>query len=133
MSKAPDSLTASSRIQARVSAEGFDWPDIHGVIDKIREEISELEEALKRGDLTHARRELGDLLFVTVNLARFLDTDPSHELHRANKKFLSRYTRLKETVHRRKRKMKDLSFQELNGIWEEVKRSLNDAETRGLT
>lgn len=75
-----DALLASMARQDAVSAAGYDWPDIHGVLDKIGEELEEMRAALRAGDTEHAGRELGDLLLAAVNAARFLRTDPARRL-----------------------------------------------------
>ncbi len=67
-----DSLSYSLRVQSAASSEGFDWSHIDGVLDKVAEELGEIREALEQGDVAHARKELGDLLLIAFNLARFL-------------------------------------------------------------
>ena len=123
-----DPLEASFAMQDAASAQGFDWPHIDGVVEKIKEEIGEIEEAISAGNLEHARLELGDLLFASVNLARFLNADPSRVLEEANEKFQARFHLMNEVLSQKGRAIKDASFEELNDVWEQVKRSRNEPE-----
>jgi len=124
----PDALRASWSIQEAASARGFDWPDIHGVFAKVREELEEIEQAWRHHDRAQARRELGDLLFATVNLARFLETEPSAELHSANRRFYVRFERLKEELALEGRELEQCTLAELDVVWERVKRAMKDAQ-----
>src|SRR5687768_1790642 len=116
-----DALTASWQLQERVSATGFDWPDIGGVIAKAREEIAEIEAAFNSGDLEHAGREVGDLLLVTVNLARFVKADPSEALFAANERLRSRFEMLQAEVEKGGRRVQDCTLDELDQVWSRVK------------
>jgi ATP diphosphatase len=114
-------LKLAESVQAAISARGFDWPDAHGVIDKIREEIGEIEGALADDDLAHARRELGDLLLVSVNLARFLTADPEQVLLDALARFQNRCQTLDAALSARGLKMESCTLAQLDSVWEEVK------------
>lgn len=117
-----DAVKASWIIQEDAAALGFDWPDITGVFDKVREEVGEIESAWNEPDREHARRELGDLLFATVNLARFLEADPYAELHRTNERFNRRFALLKEEVQQQGLVMRNCTLEELDRVWERVKK-----------
>ena len=117
-----DAVKASWIIQSDASALGFDWPDISGVFDKVREELGEIESAWSEQDHEQARRELGDLLFSTVNLARFLDADPNEELHRANERFNRRFALLKDEIQHQGLVMRHCTLEELDKVWERVKK-----------
>ena len=119
-----NALHASWKIQSDVSARGFDWPDITGVFAKVREELEEIEAAWNDGDTQHAQRELGDLLFATVNLARFLDTDPNAELARTNDRFLQRFAIMEERLKSIGRQMEHCTLEELDAVWDDVKRAM---------
>lgn len=119
-----DPLTRSAAIQDSASARGFDWPDISGVLAKVREEIGEVEHAWSSMDLESAKRELGDLLFAAVNLGRFLQADPSEELDRANARFEERFALLHEELQRTGRAMEKCTLDELDEVWERVKERL---------
>lgn len=115
-------LRRSFEIQEDVSARGFDWPDISGVLDKVQEEFDEIKDALVDGDIEHARVELGDLLFSCVNLARFLDGDPTRELHRANDRFQNRFSLMEAELHREGTRVEECALEELDLVWERVKK-----------
>jgi tetrapyrrole methylase family protein/MazG family protein len=121
-----NSIQESWAIQSDASGLGFDWPDISGVFDKVREETNEIQEAWESGDREHAKRELGDLMFAMVNLARFLDADPREELSRANARFTERFSMLKQIVRERGVDMRKSSLDELDVIWEQVKKTLRE-------
>ncbi|MFO7973176.1 MAG: MazG nucleotide pyrophosphohydrolase domain-containing protein [Candidatus Hydrogenedentota bacterium] len=118
---ANDPLHVARDSQAQAALVGFDWPEIKPVFDKIHEEISEIQEALgdDRPDL--ARGELGDLLFAVVNLSRFLDADPSHELAEATQRFLERFGKVKAELERAGRKIEDCSLEEMDDVWNRIK------------
>ena len=126
-----DPVRTSLAIQDDASALGFDWPDISGVFEKVREELGEIADAWAAGDREHAKRELGDLLFATVNLARFLDADPSTELDEANQRFTGRFTLLKYEAEREGLILKQCTLAELDVIWERVKRATREAPKEG--
>ena len=123
---AADALIISSRIQSEASAQGFDWPDIRGVLDKLAEELAELRKAWEQGQREQACRELGDLLLAAVNAARFLDTDPAHELHRANQRFSERFEAMKKILACEGRRLESCTLDELDAIWEQAKVRMNE-------
>ena len=116
-----DALEHARAIQIEAAAVGFDWPNITGALAKVREEIGEIESAWVSGNGAHARKELGDLLFSAVNLARFLETNPSEELRRTNRRFSERFGRVQEEVRRNGRTMQKCTLAELDEVWESVK------------
>ena len=122
-------VEASSRIQAAASARGFDWPDIGGVFAKVREELAEIEQARNAGNAEHAKRELGDLMFAIVNLARFLGADPAVELGRANERFLSRFTLLENELQREGRVVEQCTLAELDAVWDRIKHTIPEPST----
>ena len=116
-----NAFIVSYEIQESASRQGFDWPEISGVLDKVREELDEVAQALKEDDRAQAQRELGDLLFASVNLARFLGTTPWECLQDANSRFRKRFLLLKTELERRDRVLDECTFEELNLVWDEVK------------
>ena len=117
-----DALAAARDIQREAASVGFDWPDARGVFAKVEEEILELREALDEGDILHAKTELGDVLFAVVNLSRFVPADPHEELSRATARFQRRFSLLREELLRQGRAIDKCSLEELDVVWEEVKR-----------
>jgi ATP diphosphatase len=106
---------------------GFDWPDIDGVLAKVREEVAEVEEAWHGGDRLHAQRELGDLLFAAVNLGRFVGIHPARALVEANSRFLERFALLREEVARDGLDFESCTLAQLDAVWERVKVMLEKA------
>jgi MazG family protein len=118
-----DPLSRAHRIQDRVASVGFDWPDIEGPLDKVREEIDEVREALDSGDTDAFEDELGDLLFAIVNFARKAGVHPTGALERANRKFIARFEGVEKLAAARGLKLGAASLEELDVLWDEVKKA----------
>ena len=114
-------LNRALKLQKRAANVGFDWLDIKPVIEKINEEVIELEVEIKRGDKVRMADELGDLLFSCVNLARHLKLDPETSLRGANQKFKRRFESMELLAG--KTKIEDHSADQLELLWGKVKRS----------
>ncbi len=110
-------------IQDRAAAVGFDWPDIHGVTDKMREEIEELEAAIESGDRRHAAEELGDLMFVLGRLAQKLEIQPDLALHETTDKFERRFAHVVQRCHEAGHDPNVAGLETLEGFWQEAKRA----------
>lgn len=102
---------------------GFDWDNVDGVIDKIKEELKEVQEAIKIGEKMKIEEEIGDLLFSLVNLARFLRIDPETALRKTNRKFEKRFKRLEKLAQQKGKNLKDMTLSEMDSLWEEIKNS----------
>ena len=107
-------MERAAKLQRRAATVGFDWENSAAVMDKVREEVTELEEALP--DRVQAEHELGDLLFSAVNLARHLHIDPEVALRRAVDRFGERFRRMEES-----RDLAGLTLPELDKLWEAAK------------
>ncbi len=114
-------LETSYEIQKKLRKVGFDWEDAGGVIDKVREELSEVEEAMMENDMDHVEEEIGDLLFSVVNLARFLKVRPNTALFRCNEKVKRRFQKLFDLASERGIPLDREHFREMDGLWEEIK------------
>lgn len=121
-------LVAAYRIQEHAARVGFDWPDARGPIEKVREELRELEgELATEGTTPHSplpriEDEIGDLLFAVVNVARKLGVDPGAALTRSNEKFLRRFEGIERLARDRGVELGRASLEEMDRLWEEVKR-----------
>ncbi len=122
-----DALSASLHVQDVASREGFDWNDVSGVLDKVEEEIAEIRHALVAGDSSHARKELGDLLLISVNLARFLGADPREELLNATERFSNRYAFLKKSLAEDGKNIGNCTLEELESGWQRIKHEADKA------
>ncbi|MGS1080273.1 nucleoside triphosphate pyrophosphohydrolase [Pseudoxanthomonas beigongshangi] len=114
------------KLQSRAARVGFDWPGPAPVIDKLHEEIGEVQVELAHGDVAanHDRLEdeIGDLLFVAANLARHAKVDPGAALRRANLKFERRFRAMEAIAGERREALKDLSLAEQEDLWQQAKR-----------
>lgn len=115
------SLSLAKKIQHKVAQVGFDWPSIQGVLDKIQEEIVELVEAFETKNTTEVIHELGDLLFILVNFARWHKIDPEDTLRQANKRFVSRFQYIEAKAKENQRELKQMTLEEMDVWWEEAK------------
>ncbi len=116
--KGMPALAYSQVIQHRVARVGFDWQEVAGIIDKLAEEVNELQQA---PDHQARVQEFGDILFTLANIARREDVDLEEALRLANGRFYHRFRYLEEVCRRRALTINSLSFEELNTLWEEAK------------
>ncbi|MEN5083459.1 nucleoside triphosphate pyrophosphohydrolase [Bosea sp. TWI1241] len=115
-------LTRAWKLQARASTVGFDWHDAKLVLEKIREETAEVDEALAGGDREAVAEEIGDLLFAVANLARHVDADPEGCLAAANSKFERRFASIEAALAAEGRKPAEASLGEMESLWQRAKR-----------
>ena len=117
-------LSRAAKLQKRTAQVGFDWPDALPVVDKVREELDEVLEAMSENDPEAIAEELGDLLFVTVNLARHLKVDPENALRAANRKFERRFRFIEQALRKAGRPIEQCDLEELDALWGEAKKQL---------
>lgn len=116
-----DALQEARAIQLEAARAGFDWPDVGGAFAKLREEVEELGRSLESGERALQHEELGDVLFSTVNVSRFIGADAAAVLDAANRKFSARFGRVCEEVRKSGRALGECSLAELDAIWERTK------------
>jgi tetrapyrrole methylase family protein / MazG family protein len=117
----PKSLPAlhlAQEYQERAARVGFDWPQVDGVLEKIREEIEEIREAQTTAEIS---AEMGDLLFVLVNLARWQKIDAEAALQAANRKFQRRFAHIEKQARAQARSLPEMSLEEMDALWNEAK------------
>ena len=114
-------LLRAVKLTRRAARVGFDWPSADQVLDKLREELAELEVEIAAADHAKAREEFGDLLFVMANLARKLDIDPEDALRAANAKFIRRFHHIESRLADAGRKPEDSDLTEMDALWDEAK------------
>lgn len=116
-------LQIARKISDKAKRVGLDWPDAKAVLNKIREEVNELEEAMANGSSDEISHELGDLLFSTVNLARHLKVDAELSLQQINLRFISRVRNIEATLHNQNKTFKDVTIEELDNLWNQAKQN----------
>lgn len=116
-------LQRAYRLGQRAAQVGLDWPGPEQVLEKVREEIDELEAALEAASVPQIREELGDALFSLASLARLLQQNPEETLQKSNRKFLKRFERLEQRALAEGRALEDLKPEELDRLWEEIKKA----------
>ncbi len=120
-------LTQADKIQKKVSLRGFDWTEITGVLDKVREELQEVEEEISLADPERLTHEIGDLLFAAVNVSRHLGINPEQALNQANRRFSERYSIAAKHLESQGRALEltnsnNVSPDEMEAAWLEAKR-----------
>ncbi|MCB1757411.1 MAG: nucleoside triphosphate pyrophosphohydrolase, partial [Gammaproteobacteria bacterium] len=123
ITQALPALMRAEKIQRKAARVGFDWQELAPVIDKIHEEIGEVEEAVAGQSAEQQQEEIGDLLFAVVNLARHLEVDSETALRRANEKFIARFKKVEQTLAERQQSFSVTSLEELEVIWQQVKQT----------
>jgi MazG family protein len=115
-------LTRAAKLQRRASRAGFDWPSIHGVSDKVEEELEELCREIEAGtDRDALMDEAGDLLFATVNLLRHAGIDPESALRRGNEKFSRRFRQVEVMCAEAGHAVAETDLDTLDAYWDRVK------------
>ena len=121
-------LARALKLQQKASKVGFDWNDPKAVIAKIREETDEIESELGAGDRAHVLEEVGDLLFVVVNLARHLDVDPETALRTCNLKVERRFAAIEEGLAAVGKTPAEASLAEMDALWDAAKAKEREKE-----
>lgn len=120
----PKSLPAvvkASRIQEKVAGVGFEWEKTEQVWEKVQEELTELNEEIKKENSLNIEKEFGDVLFSMINYARFIGVNPENALEKTNKKFINRFQFLEEKASKEGRKLSEMSLAEMDIYWEKSK------------
>ncbi len=114
-------LLRACKLQRRAARVGFDWRDAAPIFAKIDEEVAELQEAVRDGDRSAQKAEIGDLLFVCANLSRHFEIDPEDALRAANAKFETRFRRIEHWLAERGRSPEQATLEELDALWNRAK------------
>ncbi|MRG88181.1 bifunctional methyltransferase/pyrophosphohydrolase YabN [Salinibacillus xinjiangensis] len=122
--KSLPALLTALELQKKAAKVGFDWKEKTPIMNKIKEEIKEFEEAIENQSVTNSEKEFGDLLFAIVNLGRHEKINPEIALGRTNQKFKSRFQYIEKRAAENKKSLKDMSLSEMDRYWEEAKTNI---------
>jgi len=120
-------LVEAQAIAAKAAGAGFDWDNVEQVIEKLHEELDELKEA--RRDGSDIEGELGDMLFVIVNMARFLKVDSEQALRKTNAKFRRRFSHVENGLREQGKNPSNATIAEMEALWQDAKRTETEGET----
>ena len=123
ISKAQSALMSAQKISKNAVKKGFEWPSTESLWECFESEIKEFKQAIANNDAENAEEELGDMLFATVNLARWNKIDAEQALLKANKKFMQRFRKMEELA---KKPLEEYSFEEYDNLWKQAKKELNN-------
>lgn len=121
--RALPALVEAQQIASRAAGAGFDWENPEQVIEKLHEELAEFAEARRNSAQEELEGELGDLLFVLVNLARFVKVDPEQALRKTNAKFRQRFGYIERALAARGRTLRESNIEEMEALWQEAKQT----------
>jgi len=122
VTRSTPALVEAHQLSSRAALVGFDWPRFENLLEKLDEELGELEQARREGaDPARVSDELGDLLFLVANMARFLKCDPELTLRQANRKFRQRFARVEQGLRERGKTWPQADLGELEELWQQAK------------
>ncbi len=119
--KSLPALAAAQKISKRAVKAGFEWDKVETLLDCIKSEYKEFKEAVEKKDQTSMEDEMGDILFATVNLARWYKIDAEQALLKANQKFMKRFRKMEELSVK---PLEEYSFEEYDKLWKSAKKEL---------
>jgi MazG family protein len=124
-------LMRAQKAQKKAARVNFDWAELSDVVAKVDEELAETKEAIASGDNAAVVDEIGDLLFAVVNLARKSGLDAESALQQATDKFVGRFNRLEDELVKQNKRLGDVELNELDAIWNSIKKTLNGPSRTG--
>ncbi len=128
LSGVPNSMSSLPKavcIQEKAKKVGFEWDNKEDVWKKVEEEMNELQEAVQTNNQQHIEEEFGDVFFSLLNYSRFLNIDADVALEKVNKKFIARFKKMEEVALGSGRNLADMSLQEMDDIWNQVKKDIH--------
>ena len=117
-------LMRAQKLQKKAARVGFDWPEMGPVVDKVREELAEVEEALESGESGRVEEEIGDLFFSVVNLARKAGVQAEAVMAAANEKFIRRFHAMQSLLEQKGTSLDAADLEAMDAAWDEVKRAV---------
>lgn len=128
--RALPALVRAMKLSSRAARVGFDWVSLDDIFEKLAEELQELQAARKSDDHDGMAEEIGDMLFIIVNLARRMGVDPELALDAANQKFTARFRHVEDRLVAQGRSPAQSSLEEMEALWQEAKRKTSSAKDR---
>jgi len=122
MTKSNPALLTAFQLGERVSSFGFDWRHPMDVLQKVKEEVVELEKAIQKKQNDEIFNEIGDILFSLANLSRHFDVNPEIALRKANQKFMRRFRFVEQRIKQENKEWEQVRLEEMEKIWEEAKK-----------
>ncbi len=119
--KAMPALMRAEKVGKKAGKVGFDFENENQLMNKLQEEVEEVSEAMKKGDLEHFTEEIGDLLFQIVNISRFLKINPENALTKATEKFINRFEGIEELAAAEGRELDGLTLLQMDEYWDRIK------------
>lgn len=119
---AAPALLQAQRLQDKAATVGFDWETVSPVMDKLQEEVKELQVEIRQGNSHTIEHELGDILFTIVNICRYFKVTAEDALRKTNKKFVKRFQYIEKQYGNNPKAMKEATLEELDAFWEEAKK-----------
>jgi XTP/dITP diphosphohydrolase len=120
--KSLPALVKAFRIQEKVAGVGFEWDNAEDVLDKVKEEITELKQEVEDQNLDKMEDEFGDVLFSLINYARYHKINPELALERTNKKFIKRFKYIEESAKKEGKVINELTFDQMEVFWNKAKK-----------
>ncbi len=123
----PENLPAlmqSNKIGIKAALMGFDWSNVNEIFNKLDEEIKELKQAINEENIDYIEEEIGDMLFVVSNIARFMKIDPEQALRKTNKKFIKRFNYIEDALNKEGKKFSDVDIDYLECLWQDSKKKI---------
>lgn len=114
-------LIEANKLTKKAAKVGFDWENVEQIFDKLDEEVSELKSAIDEKNEDEIKEEIGDLLFVLVNLARKLGVEPENALKKTNRKFRKRFEFIEEQLKLKNKKLEESNLEEMDALWNKSK------------
>jgi uncharacterized protein YabN with tetrapyrrole methylase and pyrophosphatase domain len=123
MSRSAPALLQAFQVGQRAASLGFDWNEARDVLDKVKEEVGELESAIQAGEDKSIGEEIGDLMFSLACLSRLAGHNPELALRAATRKFQRRFRAMEKVLKSRGRKFSGMELEEMDQVWEMVKKN----------
>lgn len=118
-------LSRAQKLQKKAAKHGFDWNKIEDVLQKLDEEIGEFKQAVLAGNQAEAQGEMGDILFVLVNIARFKTIDAEEALRATNAKFTRRFRHIEQEAAKTGKALKEIPLEQLEKYWQDAKKKVD--------